>query len=114
MRTKRGGWMRAHTNCSPLLLLIAGILGTACNTVSASGGISVAVSPQATETTPGGSLSFNAVVAGAKTGQSTAVTWAVQEGAAGGAVSSSGGYTAPATSGTYHVVAASVADPSRS
>src|SRR5207249_6153560 len=90
------------------------VLGTACNTVSASGGISVAVSPQAIETMPGGSLSFSAVIAGATSGQSTAVTWAVQEGAAGGTVTSSGGYTAPATSGTYHVVAASVADPAKS
>ncbi|HYS11311.1 MAG TPA: hypothetical protein VEP66_21420 [Myxococcales bacterium] len=76
--------------------------------------ITVAVSPQATETTPGGSLSFSAAVGGSTTGQSTAVTWSVQEGAAGGTVTSSGGYTAPATSGTYHVVATSVADPSKS
>src|SRR6267142_2836010 len=76
--------------------------------------ITVAVSPQATETTPGGSLSFSAAVGGSTTGQSTAVTWSVQEGSAGGTVTSSGGYTAPATSGTYHVVATSVADPSKS
>jgi hypothetical protein len=87
---------------------------TATVTVAAGGGVSVAVSPQATETTPGGALSFTAVVAGTIAGQSTAVTWSVQEGAAGGTVSSSGGYTAPATSGTYHVVASSMADPTKS
>ena len=43
----------------------------------------------------------------------TAVTWSVQEGAAGGAVSADGVYTAPASAGTYHVVATSHADPTR-
>lgn len=41
----------------------------------------------------------------------TAVTWRVQEGAAGGTVSGTGLYTAPATGSTYHVGAVSVADP---
>ncbi|MCW3099895.1 MAG: chiB1, partial [Chthonomonadaceae bacterium] len=40
----------------------------------------------------------------------TAVTWSVQEGASGGSISSSGVYTPPATAGTFHVVATSVAD----
>ena len=43
----------------------------------------------------------------------TAVTWTVTEGAAGGAVAANGTYTAPQTAGTYHVVATSVADPSK-
>ena len=43
----------------------------------------------------------------------TAVTWSVQEGSAGGSVSTSGLYTAPATVGTYHVVVAAVADPTK-
>jgi hypothetical protein len=38
------------------------------------------------------------------------VSWSIQEGAAGGAVTSTGSYTAPATGGTYHVVATSLAD----
>lgn len=42
----------------------------------------------------------------------TAVTWSVQE-ANGGTVTAGGVYTSPATKGTYHVVATSVADPSR-
>jgi hypothetical protein len=41
---------------------------------------------------------------------STAVTWSIVE-AGGGQVSASGLYTAPATLGTYHVVATSVASP---
>src|SRR5262249_60555281 len=44
--------------------------------------------------------------------QSTAVTWSVEE-ALGGTVGTSGYYTAPATAGTYHVIATSVADPSK-
>jgi hypothetical protein len=43
-----------------------------------------------------------------------AVTWSVQEGAAGGTVTSSGLYTAASTPGTFHVVATSASDPSRS
>ncbi|MGC3996261.1 MAG: hypothetical protein QM767_01480 [Anaeromyxobacter sp.] len=39
----------------------------------------------------------------------TAVTWSVQEGAAGGTVSAAGLYTAPSSAGTYHVVATSQA-----
>ena len=43
----------------------------------------------------------------------TSVTWSVQEGMTGGSVTSSGIYTAPATRGTYHVVATSVYDSTR-
>jgi hypothetical protein len=38
------------------------------------------------------------------------VTWSVQEGASGGAITPAGVYTAPNGVGTYHVVATSVAD----
>ncbi len=40
-------------------------------------------------------------------------SWTIQEGAAGGAITSGGVYTAPPVSGTYHVIATSVADPSK-
>ncbi len=40
------------------------------------------------------------------------VTWSVQEGTTGGTVTSTGLYTAPAATGTYHVVATSVANSS--
>ncbi|HET6413888.1 MAG TPA: hypothetical protein VFG53_17655 [Anaeromyxobacter sp.] len=43
------------------------------------------------------------------TTQSGTLSYAVSEGAAGGSVSATGLYTAPATSGTYHVVATSSA-----
>jgi len=40
----------------------------------------------------------------------TGVSWAVQEGAAGGGIDASGAYTAPTVLGTYHVVVTSQAD----
>jgi len=44
----------------------------------------------------------------------TAVTWSVEEGTAGGMVTSSGLYTAPGSAGTYHVVVTSQLDPTLS
>ncbi|HEX7553230.1 MAG TPA: hypothetical protein VF378_06725 [Geothrix sp.] len=44
---------------------------------------------------------------------STSVTWSVLEGAIGGTIDATGLYTAPAATGTYHVVAAAVADPTQ-
>ncbi len=75
--------------------------------------ISVTISPQVASTTTGGALTFTATVSGTGAGQSTAVTWSVQE-SGGGTVDGSGHYTAPGTTGTFHVVATSVADPSKS
>jgi len=45
-------------------------------------------------------------------GASAPVTWTVQE-AAGGSISAAGLYTAPATEGTYHVIAAAQADATK-
>jgi hypothetical protein len=43
-----------------------------------------------------------------------AVTWTVQEGAAGGSVTADGVYSAPSATGTFHLVATSIANPSLS
>jgi hypothetical protein len=43
----------------------------------------------------------------------TPVTWAVVEGPAGGTITASGTYIAPATLGTYHVIATAIADASK-
>ncbi|RPH67202.1 MAG: hypothetical protein EHM78_22015 [Myxococcaceae bacterium] len=83
-------------------------------TVTAPPVIAVSVSPASTSVGPGGTVTFSATVTGTVSGQSTAVTWSVQEGAAGGSIDLSGRYTAPSGTGTFHVVATSVADPSRS
>ncbi|MGC4046255.1 MAG: Ig-like domain-containing protein [Armatimonas sp.] len=42
------------------------------------------------------------------------VTWSITEGAAGGTITAAGVYTAPSTPGTYHIVATSVAYPTKS
>src|SRR5205823_4330470 len=68
--------------------------------------ISVAVTPSVASTAPGGTLAFQASVTGTTAGQSTAVTWSVAAG--GGTIDQTGAYVAPATAGTYAVVASSV------
>jgi hypothetical protein len=73
--------------------------------------VGVTVSPAATTLTLREQKAFTAAVTGAT---NTGVTWTVQEGSAGGAVTTAGLYTAPAAPGTYHVVANSVADLSKS
>lgn len=76
-------------------------------TVTVLPGIGVQISPQLVTLTPAAMQTFTANVTGTS---NTAVTWAVQEGAGGGNIDATGNYTAPAGSGTYHVVASSVAD----
>jgi len=71
-------------------------------------GVSVQVSPGAPKVEPNRSLTFAAVVTGTV---STAVSWSIQEGAAGGSISPEGVYTAPAATGVFRVVATSVTDP---
>ena len=73
--------------------------------------VAVAISPSPGAVYACQTLAFTATVTGAS---DTRVTWSVQEGAAGGTITTAGAYTAPANAGTYHVVAASVADPSSS
>ncbi len=73
--------------------------------------VAVSISPPSATLQTGGSQQFLATVTGTS---NTSVNWTVQEGTAGGSVSTSGLYTAPGTAGTYHVVATSVADASKS
>jgi fibronectin type 3 domain-containing protein len=85
---------------------------TASATVpSAPSPVAVQVSPATTTLDACKAVKLTATVTGASSG---AVTWAVQEGAAGGSVDSAGNYTAPDTAGTYHVVATSSASPTAS
>ncbi len=72
--------------------------------------VSITISPTTASLIPAALQPFTATVTPAGT---TAVTWSVQEGATGGAVTGAGVYTAPATAGTYHVVATSQADPTK-
>jgi len=67
----------------------------------------VTVTPADARVSFGSSVQFKALVTG---GKDQAVTWTVQEGAPGGTVTADGLYTAPATSGSFHVVATSPTD----
>jgi hypothetical protein len=69
--------------------------------------IAVTVSPKTASLSAGATLQLSATVTGSA---DTAVSWTVQEGAAGGAVSASGLYTAPSTAGIYHIRATAHAD----
>ncbi len=73
--------------------------------------VEVAITPTSATVPAGGTQAFTATVTGSA---NTAVTWSVQEGAAGGTITQAGLYTAPAIAGTYHVVATSQADPTKS
>jgi hypothetical protein len=68
--------------------------------------VSVAIEPGVPTVVANTPQPFVATVTGAS---NMGVTWSVQE-SAGGDISSTGVYTAPATQGTYHVVATSQAD----
>jgi hypothetical protein len=73
--------------------------------------LTLVISPVSATLSVGSSLTLAATVSFSS---SQSVTWSVQEGTAGGTVTSGGVYTAPSTPGTYHVVATSVAAPTAS
>ncbi|HEY6910633.1 MAG TPA: hypothetical protein VI356_14745 [Myxococcales bacterium] len=88
----------------------AGHIATATATVTVTQPVSVAVAPASAALQAGAQQLFTATVANAT---DTRVTWSVRE-AGGGTVAADGTYTAPQIAGTFHVVATSVADTSRS
>ena len=113
--------MQSARAVSRLVVLLAGSSIAACacfGKVSAPtasgggspGGLQLSLSNPGVVLAPGETFSFSATVTGASGGQSTGVTWAVQEGAAGGTIDANGKYTAPNSEGIYHVVATSQAD----
>jgi galactose oxidase-like protein len=86
---------------------LVAILCTSLAPIRASAQVAVTVSPSAVNLSIDATQQFTATVTGAS---DTSVTWSIQEGAAGGAISSSGAYTAPGAVGVYHVVATSNSD----
>ncbi|MET0401649.1 MAG: hypothetical protein ABW123_04560, partial [Cystobacter sp.] len=72
------------------------------------GTIAIALTPATATATQGGTVQFSATVTGTS---NTAVTWSVEGGDANGTISSTGRYTAPGKTGTFTVIATSVADP---
>jgi 3-polyprenyl-4-hydroxybenzoate decarboxylase len=73
--------------------------------------VTVTISPTSTTVTTSATRQFTATVTNAA---NTNVTWSVQEGASGGSVNATGLYTAPGTPGTFHVIATSVQDNTKS
>lgn len=70
----------------------------------------VSISPSSVTMAQGATRQFAATVTGSA---NTTVTWRVQE-IGGGLITNGGLYTAPATNGTFHVIATSQADPAKS
>jgi len=84
-----------------------------CGRTSSSGSETVAVTiqPLTVQLSPGGTEGFTAIVTGLA---NTGVLWTVSEGLDAGIITSNGLYTAPASPGTYHVLATAQADASKS
>ena len=103
-----------NTRIGALVLFILPVVVTGCGGGGGggtTGPIVVSISPFAANVNQGGTLSFFAAVTGTS---NVAVNWAVQEGAAGGSITNAGAYTAPNKSGTFHVIATSQADTTKS
>ncbi len=94
-----------------ILTLLLAACGGQVTSDAAGQDVMLTVSPATARIGPGESLVLNATVTGTA---NTMVEWSVQEGIGGGTVEPDGRYTAPATNGTYHVLAASSADPTKS
>jgi len=96
--------------------VMARALADARKTASATVNVSLvpaptlSVEPSAVDIEPGAMLQLRAIVSGSN---DRGVLWSIREGSVGGAVDANGLYIAPATTGLYHVVAASHADASR-
>ena len=71
--------------------------------------ISIKIEPAIMSVAQGASFTFG--LAASSTGR--AVSWSVQEGDAGGTMKDNGTYTAPARIGSFHVIATSLVDPSK-
>jgi hypothetical protein len=94
--------MNARIGTLALLVLLVVITG--CGGGGAATPTTIRISPSGVGIDQGGTQSFTA---------STAVSWTVQE-AGGGSITSLGVYTAPNKSGTFHVIATSQADTTKS
>ena len=110
------------------LIALAGIVWMLRSTMGggskAATAVGITIYPTAAKAVAGKGVDFSATVTGAPTSE---VTWKVEEGDNGGQVQTRPGayskgdgiqlystYTAPKAPGTYHLVATSTADPSKS
>jgi hypothetical protein len=97
----------------PLALLVLLVVLPGCAGGGTGGGteVAVSISPPSANVIQGATKSFTASVTGTS---NSAVNWTVQEGATGGSITSMGVYTAPNKGGTFHVIATSQADSTKS
>jgi WD40 repeat protein len=100
-----------NSRIGPIVLFSLLVVLTGCGGGGGTNPIEVSISPSAANLNQAGTQSFNATVIGTS---NSAVNWTVQEGAAGGSITNMGVYTAPNKSGTFHVIATSQADTTRS
>src|SRR5260370_16618836 len=101
-----------NTRIGSLVLLVLVLQATGCgggggNPIEIPIPIGISISPPMANLIQGGTRSFIATASGTS---NSAGNWAVQEGAAGGSITSMGAYTAPNRSGVCHVIATSQAD----
>lgn len=96
--------------CTAIGLFIAGCSASVDPAAQQAAGVTVTIRPDRKTLAYGATQQFEATVAGTT---NHAVTWSLQEGAAGGDLSADGLFTAPSVSRTTHVVATSVADPTK-
>jgi hypothetical protein len=94
------------------LALLAGFGLLACgadtsNTNGTGSGVQATIDPTSVQLVPGDTTTFLSGVTGTV---NVSVTWSVVE-AGGGSIDTSGRYTAPGSTGTYHVRVQSVAEP---
>lgn len=103
--------MKRNRYVAALSVLILAVCSFGCGGGNkASSRITVTTTPATATVLPGGNQTFLATVSGTT---NRSVSWSLQEGVAAGAITPAGVYTAPASAGTYHAVATSMADLSR-
>jgi len=97
-----------------ILVLACGGGGGGSTSSAPSVPVAVSLSPGTQSLGTDGTQAFTATVTGSS---NAAVTWSIQEGAAGGSISAAGVYTAPPLvangTGTFHIVATSQADATK-
>jgi GH18 family chitinase len=103
--------MRSVRSTAFLLVFLAGAAACAASSdpEDLAQDVAVDVSPGAASVPASGNAQFAAAVTGTA---NTAVSWTVTE-SGGGSIDGTGLYSAPGAAGTFHVVATSLADPSK-